>query len=133
MQTIRAITISAGVAVQAGPTCVVMTLSIIKDLYEDLKRHRQDAEENNQIAIRWNKANSSFEEIKWWQINVGDIIKVEQDKPMPCDILLIKSADSKGVCYVETKSLDGETNLKIKTVHKELNNKLSQKDVGQFE
>jgi len=47
MQTIRAISISAGKAVQAAPLIVVMILSILKDLYEDLKRHRQDAEENN--------------------------------------------------------------------------------------
>jgi len=47
MQTIRAISISAGKAVQAAPLIVVMILSILKDLYEDLKRHRQDTEENN--------------------------------------------------------------------------------------
>lgn len=47
MQTIRSITISAGKAVQAVPTIGVMILSMLKDLYEDVKRHRNDAEENN--------------------------------------------------------------------------------------
>jgi magnesium-transporting ATPase (P-type) len=47
---------------------------------------------------------------------------------MPCDIVLSKCSDIKGVCYVETKSLDGETNLKIKSVHKDLNTKFSTMD-----
>jgi hypothetical protein len=34
--------------------------------------------------------------------------------------LLIGSSDSKGIAYIETKNLDGETNLKHKVVPKEL-------------
>jgi phospholipid-transporting ATPase len=75
MQTVRAITISAGKPVQAVPTGGVIFLSILKDLYEDMKRHRQDAEENNQKAMKWN--GSKFEEVKWFQIRVGDIIMIE--------------------------------------------------------
>lgn len=33
---------------------------------------------------------------------------------------MIKSSGSKGICYVETKNLDGETNLKHKVAPKEL-------------
>jgi len=33
-------------------------------------------------------------------------------------MITLQSSDSKGVLYVETKGLDGETNLKIKNVHK---------------
>jgi len=32
--------------------------------------------------------------------------------------VLIGSSESKGVCYVETKNLDGETNLKFKETPK---------------
>jgi Cation transport ATPase len=39
---------------------------------------------------------------------------------MPCDILLLNTGLPKGVCYVETKNLDGETNLKIKNAHKDI-------------
>jgi phospholipid-transporting ATPase len=35
-------------------------------------------------------------------------------------MIILKSSDPKGVCYVETKNLDGETNMKMKTTHKEL-------------
>ena len=36
---------------------------------------------------------------------------------MPADILVLKTNDRKrGRCYLETKFIDGETNLKIKTV-----------------
>ena len=56
MQTIRAISISAGNAVQAYPTIFFMALSMLKDFYEDRKRHINDAEENNQIASVYNES-----------------------------------------------------------------------------
>ena len=118
MQTWRAITITAGKAVQAAPLLFVMFVSMVKDGYEDRQRHKQDAEENNQKATKWNKIANKFEEVPWANIRVGDILMVKSDQPMPCDILLSKTSDPKGLCYVETKSLDGETNLKMKTVHK---------------
>jgi len=36
----------------------------------------------------------------------------------------LKTSDAKGTCYVETKGLDGETNLKVKKVQKDINEKL---------
>jgi len=51
---------------------------------------------------------------KWQSIRVGQIIKVEENGYFPCDMLLISSSLPKGVCYVETKNLDGESNLKHK-------------------
>jgi phospholipid-translocating ATPase len=36
-------------------------------------------------------------------------------------MLLLNSEGIDGICYVETKNLDGETNLKLKQAPKELN------------
>ena len=41
-------------------------------------------------------------------------------------MVLVQSADPKGVCYIETKNLDGETNLKHKLAEKYLNSQLTQ-------
>lgn len=47
-------------------------------------------------------------------MRVGQIIKVYENEFFPCDMMIIGSSLPKGMCYVETKSLDGETNLKHK-------------------
>jgi P-type E1-E2 ATPase len=47
-------------------------------------------------------------------VKVGRIVKILQNEQVPADIILIQSSAPKGSCYIETKNLDGETNLKYK-------------------
>jgi phospholipid-transporting ATPase len=51
---------------------------------------------------------------EWQQIQVGDIVKVIEGEFFPCDMILLNSPGPKGTLFVETKNLDGETNLKMK-------------------
>lgn len=41
---------------------------------------------------------------------------MSSDHRIPADILLLKSSDPGGICYIETANLDGETNLKQREV-----------------
>jgi len=43
---------------------------------------------------------------------------------IPADVVLLRSSDAKGSVFVETKNLDGETNLKPKYVQKQVLNEL---------
>jgi len=45
---------------------------------------------------------------------VGNIVKVVEDGFFPADLILLNSPGPKGTLYVETKNLDGETNLKMR-------------------
>ncbi|KAI0647599.1 phospholipid-translocating P-type ATPase [Trametes meyenii] len=51
----------------------------------------------------------------WEDLRVGDIVKLMDDEPLPADILICATSEDENVAYVETKNLDGETNLKSRS------------------
>lgn len=50
----------------------------------------------------------------WKNVRVGDFVKLKNNDPIPADMVVLATSEADGACYVETKNLDGETNLKIK-------------------
>ncbi|KAK9241216.1 hypothetical protein V1525DRAFT_334783 [Lipomyces kononenkoae] len=50
----------------------------------------------------------------WKSVRVGDFVRIRNDDEIPADIVILSTSDSDGACYVETKNLDGETNLKVR-------------------
>jgi phospholipid-transporting ATPase len=50
----------------------------------------------------------------------GHIIKINKNESIPADLLLLNTSEPKGVCFIETKNLDGETNLKNKQTNKSI-------------
>lgn len=55
-----------------------------------------------------------FKKDCWKNVQVGDFIRIYNDEQVPADIVVLSTSDPDGACYVETKNLDGETNLKVR-------------------
>ena len=94
------------------PLVCVLCISMVRELIEDLHKGKYDKVNNNQVVAVYNSkvfVNKKAEDIK-----IGQLIKIQKNQPIPCDIILIDSFNTDGTCYVETSSLDGERDLKQK-------------------
>jgi len=56
-----------------------------------------------------------FKRDYWKNVRVGDFVRLYNDEEIPADVVVLATSDSDGACYIETKNLDGETNLKVRT------------------
>lgn len=114
MQSIHEISISGGKPVILLPLAIVVFINSLKDFLEDRKRKKSDDYENNKNCLILNHLTSSFEIRKWKDVKVGQIIKIKCNEGIPADMIILNSSELNGLCYIETKNLDGETNLKYK-------------------
>lgn len=114
MQVIPDISISDGYPTIALPLMFVILVSMLKDFLENCKRVNSDNQENNSRVMVYE--DGSFKPTFWKKLLTGDIVKLNRGDYIPVDLLLIYSSGDKSECFVETKNLDGETNLKTKSV-----------------
>src|SRR3990167_2827046 len=119
LQMVKIVSITNGIPTILPPLAFIVFLTMIKDVFEDYKRYKSDLEENNKDTVVYR--NQSPVEAKWQDLRVGDIIRVNKDQSLPADLVLLASSDfRKGIAFVETKNLDGETNLKSKFIAEDL-------------
>ncbi|ODO02976.1 hypothetical protein I350_05819 [Cryptococcus amylolentus CBS 6273] len=48
----------------------------------------------------------------WEDVKVGDFVKIYENEQFPADIIICATSEEEDVAFIETKNLDGETNLK---------------------
>lgn len=100
------------------PLLIVLASDAIKDLYEDIRRARQDDKINGRIAHCYDSSTGHYFKKKWKDVEIGDVIKILCKEEVPADILIIDTSNEFGFAYADMSSLDGETNLKQRSLAK---------------
>ena len=112
------------------PLSFIVFISAILQIIEDFARHKADrlANSTNVARFRVYDDETTTEEteiIPWSRLRVGDVVLLKSRESVPADLLILSvsceegenpfsRSHNRGICFVETKSLDGETNLKLR-------------------
>ncbi|KAL7747076.1 hypothetical protein RI367_007572 [Sorochytrium milnesiophthora] len=100
-----------------APLSFVLFFSALKEIAEDLHRHKNDREVNlRHVDVL---SGSVWVKKLWRDVQVGDVVWVLDKQSFPADLALLASSEPDGICYIETANLDGETNLKIRQARHE--------------
>ncbi|ORX47116.1 phospholipid-translocating P-type ATPase [Piromyces finnis] len=69
----------------------------------------------------------------WQDLHVGDFVLLRENDLIPADILVVSTSEPDNLCYIETKNLDGETNLKVRQGIREFNGIKKTTDLSSIE
>ena len=128
--TFRCIVVENATA-DTTPVMDSMTSSVnIKLENASAKKRRESAvaDETAQNEIPWKdvdipvsggvKTTACFYSTQRKDIRQGHIVVVRNREMIPADIVLLASSGNRGCAYIETSSIDGETNLKLRVAAK---------------
>ncbi|KAE8996268.1 Phospholipid-transporting ATPase 3 [Phytophthora rubi] len=134
LQCIRSISNTNGLPSNLPVLVFILAVDGVLAIIEDRRRHLADKEANSaQCHVlkqtftgpddALNRAGGVDDPdialMHWAALTVGSVVKLHNRETAPADLLILAVAEPNpsepaGICYVETKSLDGETNLKLR-------------------
>ena len=110
-----------------SPLLMVLVVTLIKELFDELKRHSQDKKTNNElytcISFDFKRKKIINTNIPSQDIKIGDILHIKKNQRAPADLLILQSAKDndnnyqkyhQDTMYIRTDQLDGETDWKIR-------------------
>ncbi|EJD04848.1 phospholipid-translocating P-type ATPase [Fomitiporia mediterranea MF3/22] len=125
-----------------APLAFVLTVTMGKEAYDDYKRHLRDKEANSTkylILEPTSSPQSSHDDlpendddvtnpdaplntstgphtraVPSSKIRVGDLVFLEKNQRVPADMVLLRTSDASGTCFIRTDQLDGETDWKLR-------------------
>ncbi|KAK9173584.1 phospholipid-translocating P-type ATPase flippase family protein [Cryptosporidium meleagridis] len=114
MQMVPSISSSGGIPTIALPLICMLCFSAAQAAYEDWKRHKADSEINNLPTYAYDPIKGNFTVTKWGDLKNGDLVIIKNREIFPADMVLLASSQNDNRVFVETASMDGETNLKLR-------------------
>ena len=101
--------------------------------FGSLSRYQQTIHSRSSDGVvDWMKrtaGSAQWERTLWKKLEVGDIVLLRENEQVPADIVVLSTSDPDGMCYLETKNLDGETNLKPRKSLKATSAVMSEDDI----
>ena len=65
-------------------------------------------------------------------LRVGDLVHLEKNQRVPADLVLLRTSDISGTCFIRTDQLDGETDWKLRIAVPECQ-KLAEGDLARLD
>ncbi|GEM11564.1 phospholipid-translocating ATPase [Rhodotorula toruloides] len=112
------------------PLAFVLAVTIGKEAFDDYKRYLRDRAANSALysclvphsastphshhASSSTPSSAPLKPIPASNLRVGDLVFLEKNDRVPADILLLRTSDPSGTCFVRTDQLDGETDWKLR-------------------
>ncbi|GAA6011603.1 hypothetical protein JCM10207_002676 [Rhodosporidiobolus poonsookiae] len=111
------------------PLAFVLAVTIGKEAFDDYKRYLRDRSANSSLYSRLDASTSvpapnshhassspspPLRPTPSAQLRVGDLVHLEKNDRVPADLLLLRTSDPSGTCFVRTDQLDGETDWKLR-------------------
>ncbi|KAL0952707.1 hypothetical protein HGRIS_006943 [Hohenbuehelia grisea] len=116
-----------------APLAFVLFVTLGKEAYDDYKRNLRDREANSQkyLILEYPspaKGHSSVASpdssalldtaytraVPSSSLRVGDLVYLEKNQRVPADLVLLRTSDATGTCFIRTDQLDGETDWKLR-------------------
>ena len=106
-----------------APLAFVLCVTMGKEAYDDYKRNLRDREANSQRYLVLDPSEYSesspagiphTRSVPSSSLRVGDLVVLEKNQRVPADLVLLRTSDSSGTCFIRTDQLDGETDWKLR-------------------
>ena len=104
-----------------APLAFVLTVTMGKEAYDDSQRNLRDREANSAKYLLLDPASPSSSgdynptrAVPSSKLRIGDLVLLEKNQRVPADMVLLRTSESSGTCFIRTDQLDGETNWKLR-------------------
>lgn len=82
---------------------------------DGIEVHEEGHKDHSLFHRKHHERHPRWRNAQWEDVKVGDFIKIYDDEQIPADIIICATSEQDNVAFVETKNLDGETNLKSRS------------------
>lgn len=113
-----------------APLAFVLCVTMGKEAYDDYKRHLRDREANSQRYLvltpppstpshsdeeqAYLNTHANTRSVPSSSLRVGDLVHLEKNQRVPADLVLLRTSEASGTCFIRTDQLDGETDWKLR-------------------